>query len=276
MPSIGIKNDYAGVMSRVVNGSSTYSIYGNTDSQIVVCGHSHVVSILEATIDSKNIVAGESTISLCYSTNWASWQLPGGHEYWDLVAKSGRGKNIVIVWQGNQHNADFMFQSDPSFTIAGLKDEKLNLNSIPIPRAMLRDFFRPSFEELKEIIPRMSDAASITFLNGPAPKPLSHIQSFIHKERYFTDLAEKLQINLNDLVITSDALRLELWKILTGMLKNYASMLGVNFIDAPPESRDSFGMLMPEYWASDVTHANPQYGSLLIEKLTKMKEGLQN
>ena len=122
----------------------------------------------------------------------------------------------------------------------------------------------------------MSDALSITLLSGPAPKPLSHIQSFIHKERYFTDLAEKLQINLNDLVITSDALRLELWKILTGMLKNYASMLGVNFIDAPPESRDSFGMLMPEYWASDVTHANPQYGSLLIEKLTKMKEGLQN
>ena len=117
------KNDYAGVMSRVVNGSNNYSIYGNTDSQIVVCGHSHVVSILEATINSKTILAGETKISLCYSTNWASWQLPGGHEYWDLVAKSGRRKNIVIVWQGNQHNADFMFQSEPAFTIAGLEDD---------------------------------------------------------------------------------------------------------------------------------------------------------
>jgi hypothetical protein len=135
---------------------------------------------------------------------------------------------------------------------------------------MMKEFFRPSFEELKEIIPLLSDAASITLMNGPAPKPLTHIKNCILQETYFTDIAKSLGVDIGELVITSDSLRLELWNVLAGILANSAKNLGTNFLSAPALSRDAFGMLSQEYWASDVTHANSKYGMLLIEELWKL------
>jgi hypothetical protein len=135
---------------------------------------------------------------------------------------------------------------------------------------MIKDFFKPSFEELTGIIPTLSNAASITLLNGPAPKPLSHIQNCILQEKYFTDIAKSLGSDIRDLVITSDSLRLELWNVLAGMLANAAQELGANFLGAPALSRDAFGMLSSEYWKPDVTHANSKYGLLLIEEIGKL------
>ena len=139
-----------------------------------------------------------------------------------------------------------------------------------IPRAMIKDFFKPFFEELKVITPTFYSAASISLMNGPAPKPLSHIKSCILQDKYFTDIAKSLGVEIDSLVITSDSLRLELWNILAELLANSARELGANFLSAPASSRDAFGMLLPEYSASDVTHANSKYGMLLIEELQKL------
>jgi hypothetical protein len=247
-----------------------WALYGDKDAQIVVCGQSHVVSVLEATLNPKIPAIGESKISVCYSTNWTSGPLPGGPEYWELVAESGRGKHVVIFWNGNQHNADFMFQTEPNFTLAFIAEANSDHGAVPIPHAMMREFFRPSFEELIKILPTLSGASSVTLANGPAPKTLSHIRASINQEKYFTDLAESLQVNLSDLVVTSDALRLELWKILGEMLAACAVKMGTRFINAPVDSRDEFGMLLPEYWTSDVTHANSSYGHLLLREISKL------
>jgi len=217
----------------------------------------------------------DSKISVCYSSEGTTGP-PGGQEYWEFVAKSGRGKDVVIVWNGNQHNANFMFQTDPKFTILGVTDNSLDQDTVPIPVSMIKDFFKPSFEELNEIIPLMSDAASITLLNGPAPKPISHIKTCIKQEKYFSDIVESLEVDLDSLVITSDSLRLELWNILAELLANYAANLGADYLGAPAESRDIFGMLLPEYRASDVTHANSKYGKLLISELGKLNGMVTN
>ena len=208
-------------------------------------------------------------IAVCYSADWAAGP-PGDKEYWDFVVELSRGKHVVIVWNGNQHNANFMFQTEPKFTILGVTENSYDKEAVPIPRAMIKDFFKTSFEELTEIIPSLSNAASITLMNGPAPKPLTHIQNCILQEKYFTDIAKSLGVDIADLVITSDSLRLELWNVLAELLADSAKNLGANFLSAPEVSRDAFGMLSPEYWASDVTHANSKYGTLLIEELRKL------
>ena len=260
-------------MSERESKTSKWTVYGNNDSQFVVGGHSHVASILEATLNSEVQLGNDSRISVCYLTDWNTG-LPGGQEYWQLVANSGRGKHIVIFWEGNQHNAHFMFQSEPKFTISGATDLPEDQDAVPIPRSMVRDFFRPSFEELTRIVPTMSGAASITLMSGPAPKPSSHIKASIKKETYFTDLATTLKMDLDAVVVTSDSLRLKLWEVLAELLASYAKTLGVNFLIAPAESRDIFGMLLPDYWAPDVTHANSKYGQLVIQEIVNMKGGV--
>jgi len=222
-------------------------------------------------INSQN----ESEIAVCYSDDWTAGP-PGDQEYWDFVVELSLGKHVVIVWNGNQHNANFMFQTEPKFTMLGVTENNYDYEEVPIPRAMIKDFFKPSFAELAEIIPSLSNAASITLMNGPAPKPLTHIQDCILQEKYFTDVAKSLGVEVDDLDITSDSLRLELWNILVGLLATSAKTLGANFLSAPAASRDDLGLLSPEYWASDVTHANSKYGVLLIEELLKLKGKVPN
>ena len=255
--------------------SGKWVLYGESDSQILVCGHSHAASILEASNLLKSQARNVSPISVCYSADWAAGP-PGDKEYWDFVVDLSTGKHVVIVWNGNQHNANFMFQTQPSFTIFDATDNSSYKEAVPIPRAMIKDFFKPSFGELSVIVPSLSNAASITLMNGPAPKPLTHIKNCILQEKYFTDIAESLGVDIGDLVITSDSLRLELWNVLAELLADSAKNLKANFLGAPAASRDTFGMLLPEYWASDVTHANSNYGLLLIEELQKLTGKVTN
>lgn len=255
--------------------SGKWALYGDTSAQIVVCGHSHVDAILKAAIIRESQAESESAISYCFGA-YAETGPPQGDEYWDLVVNASRGKHVVIVWNGNQHNADFMFQTKPKFTVLGVTNDTYDHEPIPISRSMVRQYFKPSFEELTEIIPSLSDAASIALLNGPAPKPLSYIKNFILQEKYFSDLTKLIREGGEDLVITSDSLRLELWNLLAELLASYAKTLGASFINAPEASRDALGLLLPEYWYPDVTHANSKYGMLIIEELVKLNGKVRN
>ena len=262
-------------MQKLKSKSGKWVLYGNADAEILVCGHSHAASILEASTLAELQTRSVTAISVCYSADWVAGP-PGDKEYWDFVAELSPGKHVVIVWNGNQHNANFMFQTEPKFTMLGATDKSSDQEAVPISRTMIKNFFKPSFEELSEIVPTISNAVSITLMNGPAPKPLTHIKSCILQDKYFTDIAESLGVDIGDLVITSDSLRLELWNVLAELLADSAKNLKANFLGAPAVSRDTFGMLLPEYWASDVTHANSKYGFLLIEELQNLTGKVPN
>ena len=262
-------------MQKLKSKSGKWALYGDINAQVLVCGHSHAGSVLFAKPLGYGSDSSQNDISIVYTSD-LNQGAPGDKEYWDFVAELSAGKHVVIVWNGNQHNANFMFQTEPKFTMLGATDYSSEQGAVSISRAMIKDFFKPSFEELSEIIPSLSNSASITLMNGPAPKPVTHIKSCILQEKYFTDIAESLGVDLGDLVITSDSLRLELWNVLAELLADSAQKLGANFLGAPALSRDASGLLLPEYWASDVTHANSKYGLLLIEELQKLSGKVPN
>jgi hypothetical protein len=112
-------------------------------------------------------------------------------------------------------------------------------------------------------------------MNGPAPKPLTHIQSCILQEKYFTDIAESLGVVVSDLVVSSDSLRLALWKLISEMLESYANSMGLHFLDTPIESLDTSGLLLEKYWVADTTHANESYGLMQMERIIQSTEKLQ-
>ncbi len=211
----------------------------------------------------------EPAISVCFTSDWET-KTTVDEEYWDFIVELSGRKHVVIVWKGNQHYANFMFETTPKFTMIGVTEESDDQEAVLIPRAMIKSYFKPSFEELTKIISSLSNAASITLLNGPAPKPLFHVQNRISQEPFFIGFAKSLGVEVENLVITSDSLRLELWSVLAELLANYAKTLGTNFIGAPAISRDALGLLSLRYWAPDATHANEKYGMLLIEEIRKL------
>ena len=254
--------------------SGKWALYGDADAQILVCGHSHAGSILFAKLNGFESDSSQADISIVYTTD-LSQGAPGDKEYWKFVGDLSQAKHVVVAWNGNQHNANFMFQAERSFTLLGGAAESYDHESVLVPRAMIKRYFEPSFEELREIVPLLSNAASITLMNGPAPKPLTHIQSCILQEKYFTDIAESLGVVVSDLVVSSDSLRLALWKLISEMLESYANSMGLHFLDTPIQSLDGSGLLLEKYWVADTTHANESYGLMQMERIIQSTEKLQ-
>ncbi len=254
--------------------SGKWALYGDADAQILVCGHSHAGSILFAKLNGFDNECSQTDISIVYTSD-LSQGAPGDKEYWKFVGDLCHAKHVVVAWNGNQHNANFMFQAEPSFTLLDGAVESYGHESVPVPRAMIKRYFEPSFEELHEIVPLLSNAASITLMNGPAPKPLSHIQNCISQEKYFTQIADSLGVVVSDLVVSSDSLRLALWKLISEMLESYAHSMGLYFLDTPIQSLDTSGLLLEKYWVADTTHANESYGLMQMERIIQFTEKLQ-
>ena len=246
-----------------VSKSGKWALYGDRNAQTVVCGHSHAAAILSAQMNIESGIPNPD-VAVCYTSDFEQGP-PGDQEYWEFVGEISHGKKLAIVWNGNQHTANFLFQTVPPFTLHGVTESEHDC--IPIPKAMVKEFFKPFFEELNLIMPMMASASSVTLVNGPAPKPLTHIQTCFKNEPFFVMIAKSLNIDINSLELTSDSLRLELWRLVSEMLASYSQSLGTHFLDVPMESLDPSGMLLEEYWAPDTTHANESYGKLLMEKI---------
>jgi len=244
-----------------VSKSGKWTLYGDLDAQTIVCGHSHAAAILQAQL---NLESPHPDVAVCYTSDFTQGP-PGDQEYWEFVGEIASGKKLAVVWNGNQHIANFLFQTIPPFTLHGVTES--DHNRMPIPKTMVKEFFKPFFEELNLIMPMMASASSITLVNGPAPKPLTHIQTCFMNEQFFVTIADSLNLDIDSLELTSDSLRLELWRLVSEMLASYAQSLGAYFLDVPIESLDSSGLLLEEYWHSDTTHANEYYGKLLVEKI---------
>ncbi len=251
--------------------SGKWALYGDVSAQIVVGGHSHAASILEATTLSKAQSKIESKIAVCYATDWTLGP-PGDKEYWNFFADLSQGKDVVIVWNGNQHIANFLFQTDPPFTLIGAQNEPSEKEFLPIPRTMVKRFFETFFLELDDLVPLMANAKSITLMGGPAPKPLTYINPRIKDEPFLVNVANSLQVDLDTLEISSDRIRLELWKLMSEMLETRAKHLEARFLSAPNEAVDSYGMLLERYSGLDVSHANAKYGELLVERILNSYE----
>jgi hypothetical protein len=279
LPPKGHKfGDYASDVVEIKSKSGKWTLYGDTDAQIVVCGHSHAASILQANLLPDSSLENYPKVAVCYTSNWVDGP-PGDQEYWEFAAKMGSGKHVVIVWNGNQHSENFIFQTRPLFTLIGIRDENEKTDDvvIPIPITLIKAYFEritPSFDDLSRLIPLMSGALSITILSGPAPMPRSHIESVIREDKFYSAIANELGLEVDSLSLTRDSLRLRLWEVVTEMLKERAAEFGVTFLEAPKVSRDNAGMLAQEYWG-DVTHANSTYGRLLIQELAYLSNGKQ-
>lgn len=256
-------------MVTVASRNGNWSLYGADDCEVVIAGHSHAAAVLEAKLRDKENTS-LAKVSICYTSDLTGGP-PGNEEYWNFVAEMAESKDLVIIWNGNQHNANFLFQTSPPFTLvnsdSGERSAERSGEYRLISQSMMEAFFQPSLSELKPIVESITGAQSVWLLPGPAPKPHSHIVSRIANEDFFVGVANSLGANISDLTITSDSLRVQMWQILVDQLKQTAKDLGVNFIPVPEETIDENGLLLEVFWTPDVTHANSDYGLVLANQI---------
>ena len=75
-------------MSKLESKSGKSTFYGDADAQIIVCGHSHSASIIQANLQPDSLSNNYPKVSICYTSNWIDGP-PGDIEYWEFAAKMG-------------------------------------------------------------------------------------------------------------------------------------------------------------------------------------------
>ena len=119
----------------------------------------------------------------------------------------------------------------------------------------------------------MAPARRVLVLGTPPPKDDdSFCRQRLGKERTFAARAEKLGVDLGSIELSSAILRYKYWALLQNMMRETAGRAGKAFMPVPLAAQAPAGFLRRELWADDISHANRDYGKLVLKDLEKLLE----
>lgn len=185
----------------------------------------------------------------------------------EAVSKLTYGDMVVSTIGGNQHQTVSLMQHPLAFDF--LLDEPETIAQIDTDKQLvtyniLYDFFWGGITNGDgKRLRRLKDHSrcKVFHLVPPPPKrDANHILE--HHETHFANAG------LAKRGVSPSKLRLNMWKLQLAVLKRFTSDCEIELLLPPKESLDPDGYLAREFYANDATHANENYGELIIEKLT--------
>jgi hypothetical protein len=182
------------------------------------------------------------------------------------IARSLGGDDVLVtVIGGNQYAVfstiqhlqafDFLLPCDDPDEFAG--------DAEVIPFRALADYFAGGIrngdaESIRAL--RKATAAKVIQLIAPPPKRDNSFIEAYHDTRF----AEE---GIASLGVSSPELRMKFWRLQNLVVEQLCDDLGVGTLPPPDAARDADGFLARECYAKDATHANENYGELVLQQL---------
>lgn len=196
--------------------------------------------------------------------------------YWRELTRQAPGRRIGLMWGGNEHNSVYFFQAAYQFDFASRYVQRLlGRAQILTQRTVKQRFQKLSLNNLEATLTAIVRAGPqrLALLGTPPPKKDNEkLRAVLTREPAFVAWAESLNASLETIEITDPYVRLKLWYLLQDMFRAAAEKNGAQFIPTPPAVQDDEGFLKEEFWAADVTHANSDYGRLMLAKVLEEME----
>ncbi|GLQ37817.1 hypothetical protein GCM10007908_14370 [Rhizobium albus] len=239
----------------------------------IIAGHSHVNAMVgwrHELAPTLRIVDGTSHLE-ALDGPW-----PRLEEYWKALVQHADNARIAIVWGGNEHNARYFFRDAYDFDFSSKHVTKILNNIQIIARSTIRKrFYEGGLSDLADLLDQLKAARPqrLVIVGTPPPKKDNdRLRTMFEAEPHFLAYAEAKKIDPADIRITEPHIRLKLWYLLQDILADEAKRIGGIFLPVLKETQDEDGYLRDEFWASDVTHANPAYGRLMLDYVVEELE----
>ena len=245
---------------------NVWTIEGSAQPKIVAAGHSHILSLLGGLHSSAELQ--QIPLAVQYSHDPALW--PNLDErYWQNLPKLSTVETVVICWNGNQHNAQFLLESEPPISVhQDFKTDEKN-SKVVVPLSMFDELWQADFKVLERAIGIVSSSKNVILIGTPPPKSESEIRNHLVSDEFFISLLRNAGIKIGDAPITSDKFRFVLWKRIQQNLERIARVAGVPFVPVPSEVFDNDMTLKSECSAPDASHANHIYGQSMWKAVLK-------
>lgn len=252
-------------MIPTTSNCGNWRVYGSSDPKILIAGHSHTFAMFMA-VNQESV----SNIDFAVVTH-ADFrnQLQLDKSYWNFVTEISKKKKLALSWNGNQHNLLFLLDAEWNFNAIGLSLGK-NYPFVTVQR--IKALFNNTFDELEQVLVNFDSSTEICLLGTPPPKPLTFLKKYLDKDDFFMQQAKSFGLNQKKLKISSDQIRLYMWKVNQELIENMAKRFGLGFIPSPNEAIQENGLLDEKFSSDDLTHANPEYGRLMLNKISDFYE----
>jgi hypothetical protein len=172
---------------------------------------------------------------------------------------------VISVIGGNQHAVFSLVRHPQPYDFIEPDDHEQSLSGdvALIPYRALSSYFSEgvkgrdgkSLEEIRKVT-----VAKMFHIVPPPPKRDNGFIEVYHEERF-------AQEGITSLGVSPPELRMKFWRLQTKVLTEICRDLDIHIMLPPKKSLDKDGFLKPEYYANDATHANPEYGELIIQEI---------
>jgi hypothetical protein len=192
---------------------------------------------------------------------------PRQPSYWDALVANAEDTTVLLIWNGNQHLARFLFQTGAPFDfhLAAHPGMAVSSEAAIVPESLVREVLEEGNSMLRPVAARLRavKSCSLVLLGTPPPKGNDRrLRSILPKDLHFVRAARELGVALDDIEFTDRIVRLKLWMVVQDLLSEAAGELGCKFVSVPTETMDEMGFLREDLWREDITHANHRYGEV--------------
>lgn len=237
--------------------------------RLIIAGHSHLAALgvpLSAEEPELVPITGAPEGFCGLSGPWTGTR---DKAYWQAFGAAVRDRTAVINWSGNEHNALFLLHTRPAFDFC-LGSEALESGALIVPRLLVAALLDRGMAALTDVVRMVADNAPrrLIVLGTPPPKrDLDSLSHIIARSDYWRGRASEMGQDSAEPVFSPPALRLKLWAVLQERMAAAAQVGGAQFVAVPAAVQDADGFLRPELWAPDLTHANRNYGAVVLDHL---------
>ena len=242
-----------------------------TDPSVpIIAGHSHCscLGVPLGTRDglSRLVMLENGDGRFCgFSGSW-----PRIPSFWEDLAEAARGRTVILVWQGNQHMAEFILAPGQAFDFVLFEDQDLALDphAEVVPDLAIQERFAESIVGLDEVIPRLYQHGAVRVIVSGTPAPrgsMEVVRKGVLAEKFFAGVAEHLGLRLEDIPISTPLFMHKLWRVVQRLTREAAVRQAAEFLPVPDITLQD-GFLRPEFGGvADITHANAAYGQVTLD-----------
>lgn len=175
----------------------------------------------------------------------------------ELVTVLGGGHHLAITLLDNGHPMDIILPDQPDLPVR----QDAMLVSTEFAKAIFLQLISNTFQTLAA----MRDACpDLPFAQIECP-PSNGDNDFVrsHLGVYFENNHKPEELD----ALSSPEQRFKFWRLQSMMYADECQRLNIEYLRVPPDGLSDTGFLRPEHYGVDSTHANADYGRLILQML---------
>jgi hypothetical protein len=237
--------------------------------RVLLFGDSHCYAVQRAV--ERRVKRGKPVPLIVHrllKTHWSGRPLGDTRfeDFLEIIRSLAQDDVVLSMIGGNQHAAISTIQHPQRFDFVERRGEApFDPEAEIVPYRMLAVYFASALgqgdgKSLRAL--RSATKARVIHILPPPPK---RDNPFI--EQYHETVFAREGINAQG--VSTPELRIKFWQLQTKTLKKLASKLNIELMLPPAAALDEAGFLARDYYANDATHANPDYGELVLRNIEK-------